>query len=512
LQLYLCCGFLDYSPTSYILLSGGNGKLLRFLTLFIFLSFAGLALAQGLPDYSSRNSQLWSEFDARPLSDNEKRFLQVGLALEGDYSGLIDGAWGRGSQNALERYSRRYFNEEPLNAHVAALAISTLDLFVADGWDYRYLPFLGLSLLLPQEKMQLVESQGALENWRHREKNITVIANDLPDSDMLYLHDGLQNAMGREGEPYIVRLPERWVTSVRFANNTTYVRSEWIGGTWSTVYIDAATSHKGDFGAITSSIMIGRPADIVPEESGRLVTYSMELASLFADDDQSGTVGSGNGPATTYSNPDGRTPAVRLATGTAFYVNSAAEAITNAHVIENCSSITINGAPATVTAVSTTFDLALIRSIEPQEFNYLTFSTRDVGLNADITIAGYPLHGILGGLNVNRGSISSMKGLGGDETNIQITAPVQPGNSGGPVIDRGGNVVGVVVSKLDVVAVANRTGDIAQNVNFAIRGSVAKLFLQSNGIAYEESATSETLPPEEVAEMLQQATVLIECW
>ncbi len=104
-----------------------------------------------------------------------------------------------------------------------------------------------------------------------------------------------------------------------------------------------------------------------------------------------------------------------------------------------------------------------------------------------------------------------MKGLGGDETSVQISAPVQPGNSGGPVVDKSGNVVGVVVSKLDAVLLADATGDIAQNVNFAIRGSMAKIFLQTNGIFFEERDSVEEIGPEDAATTLQAATRLIQC-
>jgi S1-C subfamily serine protease len=201
----------------------------------------------------------------------------------------------------------------------------------------------------------------------------------------------------------------------------------------------------------------------------------------------------------------------RGSTGTAFYVTPDGVALTNAHVIDGCAAITLDGMPAAVVAQSSVFDLAAIRLASPTETEPLSFATGDASLNADITIAGYPLHGLLGGVNVSRGSISSLKGLHGDETSIQISAPVQPGNSGGPAIDRFGGVVGVVVSKLNTVALANAIGDIAQNVNFAIRGSVAKIFLSSNGIAYVEATQGEPLGPEKSADLLTKSTRLVEC-
>ncbi len=132
-------------------------------------------------------------------------------------------------------------------------------------------------------------------------------------------------------------------------------------------------------------------------------------------------------------------------------------------------------------------------------------------MNSDITIAGYPLHGLLGGFSVDCGSVSLMKGLQDGETSIQISAPVQPDNSGGPAIDRHGGVVGVVVSKLDTVVLAGATGDIAQYVNFAIRGSLAKVFLPSNGIDYSEVDGVDPIAPEQAAEFLDASTGLVKC-
>lgn len=457
---------------------------------------------------------LWDEFDARGLSLPEKRFLQAALALEGHYAGLIDGAWGRGSQSALEQYTRQIFDrDKPLNADAAYLAMSAIDTFVADGWEAKEIDYLALSLMMPMKEMRLKEAEGLLETWEHAEKELTVMFTDLIDAEMAALHNDLLTARGYAGEPYTVRQPSRWVTSVDFEDGTGYVRSELISGTWSTVALFGPDVSRAELGLMTSSITVGRPVDMLPETGGVLLGYATELASLLAEDDpstqdanESDSVGSAALPRQNYGAE--RPP---LSSGTGFFVNGDAYMLTNAHVVEGCSNVTVGGVAAEVVAISQAFDLAAVRPRNQQGVSFLTFASSEIGLNADITIAGYPLHGLLGGLNVSRGSISAMKGLGGDETNMQISAPVQPGNSGGPAVDRGGNVVGVVVSKLNVMEVANFTGDIAQNVNFAIRGSMAKIFMQTNDINFEEGISVESLPPERVAELLQAATRLIEC-
>lgn len=461
-------------------------------------------------DYSTN---IWAEFDARPFSLAEKRFLQAALALEGFYTGLIDGAWGRGSQGALERFTYQHFDREPLNADAAYLVMTTIDAFLADGWEARDVSYLAISVMLPMDKMKLIERDGLREKWEHTEKDLSVLFNDLTPRELLNFHNNFSNLEGRTGEPYTVRQPDRWVTSVNNAWGTGYIRSELIEGIWSTVAIFGAKAHRAEVGLISSSITVGKPVQVIPERDGLLITYSRELATILAEDGKGAERSGGNSPVGVSQTPrtDERNDGKGQSSGTGFFVNSEGAMLTNAHVIQDCGSITVDGKPAKIIAVSQTFDLAVLKPNVVDEISYLTFARTEAGLNADITIAGYPLHGLLGGLNVSRGSISSMTGLGGDETSIQISAPVQPGNSGGPVIDRSGNLIGVVVSKLDVMEVANITGDIAQNVNFAIRGSVAKIFLQANGIKYDEMPVGESLYPEQVATVLQSATRLIQC-
>ncbi len=102
-------------------------------------------------------------------------------------------------------------------------------------------------------------------------------------------------------------------------------------------------------------------------------------------------------------------------------------------------------------------------------------------------------------------------GPGNDRRLIQITAPVQPGNSGGPVLDASGHVVGVVVSRLDAIKLAQRTGRLPQNVNFAISGTAARTFLDAHKIRYRVSSSTSTVPAVDIAARARGFTVSVEC-
>ena len=128
-------------------------------------------------------------------------------------------------------------------------------------------------------------------------------------------------------------------------------------------------------------------------------------------------------------------------------------------------------------------------------------------------MVGFPLHGLLASeANVTTGTISALAGLGNDTRFLQITAPVQPGNSGGPLLDQSGNIVGVVVSKLDTMRIAKATGDIPQNINFAINGTVAKAFLDATSVEYETSASSNSMGAAEIGAAAKKFTLLLECY
>ncbi len=456
---------------------------------------------------------LWSEFDARPLTETEKRFLQAALAMQGHYNGLLDGEWGNGSQSALERYTAAEFEGvKPINAHAAYLTSLTFDRWFDEGWAFKHVTHLNVSMLLPVDDLRLEEKDGSFEKWRHSSKDLVVIFNDLNDYGLTDLHQKILTGTDVTGAPYTLRGSNTWVTSTPTSSGMVYIRSDLISGSWSTVAILTGHSLKPDVSLISSSIRPGPPAGILPPENGVLLSYTRELNTYLEENVEPAPPAPPSAGLTRSEprQPSGETPSGR-STGTAFFVNGEGIALTNAHVVEGCSSLSLGGQRAEVISVSSVFDLAAIKLIASGETTPLKFSKVDVTLNSDITIAGYPLHGLLGGLNVSRGSVSSMKGLQGDETVVQISAPVQPGNSGGPAIDRFGGVVGVVVSKLDTVALADATGDIAQNVNFAIRGSLAKVFLSSNGIDYLEAGEVGLIAPEKAAQLLQASTALVEC-
>jgi S1-C subfamily serine protease len=211
---------------------------------------------------------------------------------------------------------------------------------------------------------------------------------------------------------------------------------------------------------------------------------------------------------------DGRRPA---SSGTGFAVG-AGRVLTNNHVAQGCAEVRARTAggrelTATVAATDPQRDLALL-TVQGEVGPPLAFrSGPDLRRGEEVVTYGFPLAGLLSsGPTLTTGEVSALAGLRDNPRQFQISAPVQPGNSGGPLLDRSGNVVGVVVSKLDAQRVARSTGDIPQNVNFAIRGTEAVDFLRRNGVQ-PRMAQSAGQPrgAAEVGEVAHPSTVFLRC-
>ena len=201
--------------------------------------------------------------------------------------------------------------------------------------------------------------------------------------------------------------------------------------------------------------------------------------------------------------------------GTAFVV-APGLLVTNEHVIDGCSTIEVIASdgrrPVTVVDSVKQIDLALLRvyGLRGGVASLRTKSATLLGESA--TVFGFPLGGALSSTgNFTTGVVSSLRGLRDAAGEIQITAPVQPGNSGGPLLDRAGSVIGVVQGKLDALRAVRATGDIPQNVNFAVALDVLADFLEKNKVAFKSAARQPAIETTQVAEMAQSFTYKISC-
>jgi S1-C subfamily serine protease len=245
------------------------------------------------------------------------------------------------------------------------------------------------------------------------------------------------------------------------------------------------------------------------EIAGRLAPGQLAAAQSLAGDWQ---------PRRTANSPS-RIAGVQqlVSTGSGFGVSREGHIITNYHVVEGCSTIRIaegaTRALASVAAEDPKNDLALLKSDRTFD-SPARIRAIPLKLGEPVWAAGFPLSGTLApSINVTPGAVSSEAGIKNDVTRFQITAPIQPGNSGGPLLSKDGSVAGVVVEKANEAYVVTVYGSMPQNVNFAIKSSVLREFLDSTHLSYALAAQGDpSLDPTVLAERAGHFTVSLECW
>jgi S1-C subfamily serine protease len=203
--------------------------------------------------------------------------------------------------------------------------------------------------------------------------------------------------------------------------------------------------------------------------------------------------------------------------GTGFVVDDRGHVVTNNHVVAECKLLKAVSPgqatwDATLVAQDAQNDLAVIKTeatLSPAVFR----EGKGIRQGDAIVLAGFPLRQQLSsGINISTGIVSALSGIRNDARHLQISAAVQPVNSGGTIFDQSGNVVGMVVSKLNWLKIAQATGSIPENVNFGIKDMTVRTFLDANGIGYGLAPSGAELTTSDIAERARRFTLLVECW
>jgi S1-C subfamily serine protease len=174
-----------------------------------------------------------------------------------------------------------------------------------------------------------------------------------------------------------------------------------------------------------------------------------------------------------------------ISTGTGFPIAKDL-VVTAAHVVDGATNIVIykeifsKPVDCKVLTVDVANDIAiLLVNYEFSDEEILAINEH-VDIGTEVYTAGYPLVGLLGYKpRYSKGDISAKFGIGDDPRFLQITVPIQPGNSGGPLLNKDGFVIGMVSHKLNEIATIKASGSIPQNVNFAIKSGYISILAES---------------------------------
>jgi S1-C subfamily serine protease len=203
------------------------------------------------------------------------------------------------------------------------------------------------------------------------------------------------------------------------------------------------------------------------------------------------------------------------ACATGFFISEDGFLVTNEHVVRDAAQVRLVTSAGLISArvvnVDAANDLALLKA-EGRFAALPVAASRGVKLGGTVATVGFPNIGLQGfAPKLAKGEIASLSGAGDDARYFQISVPVQPGNSGGALVDERGDVVGVVSAKLSARAALASSGALPENVNYAVKSSYLLSFLESVPDVAAKLREPETKERkfEEVIKSAEQAAVLV---
>jgi S1-C subfamily serine protease len=174
--------------------------------------------------------------------------------------------------------------------------------------------------------------------------------------------------------------------------------------------------------------------------------------------------------------------------GTGFYFADDGYLITAYHVVKDKPNLyaripkTKNWAPVKLVSFKEDLDIAILKA--PFQLPIISFSSWEkVPIGIEVYVIGFPMPAIQGhSMKITEGIVNANSGPKNDKKLFQLSAGIQKGNSGGPVISSDGNVIGIVIKKLNELSVAEKTGDLPQNVNYALKSDQIIDFAKESNI------------------------------
>jgi len=493
-----------------------------FVRTLVLLSALLCAAVPGRADYAS--SRLW--FTA--LAEDQRVLLQFSLMLTDDYAALADGVFGRRTYTALADFQRRkgYRATGVLSERqLAQLVGETAQMMEALGIESEDDDRTGVSFLMPRKMLRFVGRTERGKRWISDDGSVELETLSVPLRETSYVD--LYERLATEK-------PTRQVTYTTFKDWFFIVSGENRGRKF---YLRV---HRGPLATSGFSLSWSPRRDQILKRiavvmSNSLVVEEPRVAAAprpgFSSPEPSHGPSSDRTPAPARVTPAAPAPAVPWSTGggsvqpspsspvrssgSGFFISFDGHVATNHHVVDDCRSVGVVGyGPAHLLGVDETRDLAVLKVREATISRPVVFARAEPRLGQDVVVLGFPLGTLMGdALTVTGGNIASLSGIGGDAHDLQVTAPVQPGNSGGPLLDRRGALLGVVTSRLDDAVTYEMSGALPQNVNFAVRSGHLTALMRS--LDLEPLHVPDHEIPErslaDVADIGKRSTVQVTC-
>lgn len=480
--------------------------LLRLLVLVNLLAFATIALPSPTTAASSRTIRSWY---FQSMTQEERMHLQIHLILTSDYDGVIDGDIGNRSIRSILRYQKA-LGANPTgmltDKQLAQLKYDANTVFDKLNIRNHYDARAGFDLFLPLAYLD--EYQDTRRGTRFysllRDFEVETIRIDRPKRSLKQVYDRMVSLSGRQ------------VTYSTFHGNWFVVTGVEQSRKFYSRFYTNGLDQRG-FSVAYENRLDQIMSPVVILMSNAFSPYSNRKGSVRSAPKQASTL-EDRRPSQSQAEPSQEKEGP--SSGTGFFVSDEGYIATNAHVVNGCSRLDVDGwGTPKVIEIDETNDLAVLQvKKEKRQIHSLKLNISGAKLGEDILALGYPLRGLLSenssDLSVTTGVVSTLAGLQGDRRYLTISAPVQPGNSGGPLVNRSGEVVGIVSAKLNALRMMILTGDVPQNVNFAVKSQLLAGHLLIAGLSqsdYESRGAEKFNETAELVSSLKSSIVAISC-
>ncbi len=192
-----------------------------------------------------------------------------------------------------------------------------------------------------------------------------------------------------------------------------------------------------------------------------------------------------------------------------FFVTPDGRVVTSAEAVSACARVTLNDdVAARVVAVDAALGVALLAPDEPLvPISYARLQSGTPRLRSEIAVAGFPYGAALAVPTLSFGVLSDVRGLDGEEELDRLALAAAEGETGGPVLDTTGSVLGLLLPRAEGGA-----RQLPRDVSFAVDAAALATFLSDNGVSPAASVATEPVAPEDLGVLAADMTVLVSCW
>lgn len=456
-----------------------------------------------MPVEETRQEALASE---RALDGDARKALQVALQWEGFYNSLIDGDFGPGTRGAMAAWqaAKGYDDTGVLTTRQRAeLLKGYTDMLASIGLGAIIDDQAGIAITIPAAMVQFTRYEAPFAHYEGDQGVRVVLISQRGDKATLYgLYDILQtlSVVPTEGE----RSRRDGDFTIEGADDKI------ISYTYATL---------AD-GAVKGFMLVWpQGAKVTDPETGAMAYEVDRRRAIVLDAMRSSFASTGAQALEDNAGLDTATQSIDLISGleirraeksrSGFFVSPEGAVVTTTEAVEGCARITLDESyDATVSASDAGLGLALLTPTEPlAPMAVGEFLGIEPRLQSELAVAGYSYGGRLSSPTLTFGTLAEGQGLSGEANVARLAIRAQDGDTGGPVLDQGGAVVGMLL--------ASASGDgrlLPADVGFAAKAQALAEFLAAHGVVVAASEPGRALTPYDLSALAADITVLVSCW